>query len=305
MVRRGRRRMLAAGACTGAALLALVAILATPAQSVEPSTATMTAADSDRWIGDGGTSIVTIEKGGTVEFAYPDGTSLHNVAFTAMQPSSCTQTAGVNSGAVPPLPSSPATHGWAGTCTFIAGGRYTFVCQLHDAMTGAVVVVDSGGPPPAPPPPPPPTPPPPPPVAPPPPPAVNPPPPAPTPPPAATPPRPPATPAAASGLRLAAIQRGSTIRGSIAVARAGSRVVVEAQAARRALAPTRRTDRVRVARQVRSSTAAGRVSFAATLGASARRALRTKGQLRLVVRIVVTPRSGKPYTTSRSVTTRR
>jgi hypothetical protein len=53
------------------------------------------------------------------------------------------------------------------------------------------------------------------------------------------------------------------------------------------------------------STAAGRVSFSATLSASAKRALRTKGQLRLVLRIVVTPTIGRAYTVSRAITTRR
>ena len=56
----------------------------------------------------GGTS-VTINAGETVTFNYPTGTGtgVHNVAFTANRPTSCTQTVG-GSGQVPPLPPAAA-----------------------------------------------------------------------------------------------------------------------------------------------------------------------------------------------------
>jgi plastocyanin len=84
---------------------------------------------------------VTIVAGQTVTFAYPVGANAHNVDFDAMQPTSCTQTSGRNSGPVPPLPGSPDVQGWAGTCRFDTPGTFTFVCDAHAFETGTVVVV--------------------------------------------------------------------------------------------------------------------------------------------------------------------
>ena len=54
---------------------------------------------------------VTVGPGGSVTFSYPTGASAHNVVFDAHQPASCTQTAGSDFGAVPPLPAFPAAGG--------------------------------------------------------------------------------------------------------------------------------------------------------------------------------------------------
>ena len=92
-----------------------------------------------------GSATVTVAPGAEVAFAYPDGGSAHNVIFDAVAPTSCTQTAGANSGAVPPLPAIPTAEGWTGTCRFDTPGTYDFHCGLHDFMTGRV---QAGGPPP-------------------------------------------------------------------------------------------------------------------------------------------------------------
>ena len=92
-------------------------------------------------------SSVTIMMGQSVNFSFPtgNGSSSHNVKFSAAQPSSCTQTAGPNVGAVPPLPAFALPAGWAGSCTFATPGVYAFVCSVHPAMTGTVVVTDPSG----------------------------------------------------------------------------------------------------------------------------------------------------------------
>jgi plastocyanin len=83
---------------------------------------------------------VTISAGGTVTFSYPSGGNFHNVGFSTLAPTSCTQTVGPNSGPVPPLPNSPTGFGWAGTCQFNTPGTYTFVCGAHGFMQGQVIV---------------------------------------------------------------------------------------------------------------------------------------------------------------------
>ena len=84
---------------------------------------------------------VTIVAGQSVVFAYPSGANSHNVDFDAAQPTSCTQTSGRNSGAVPPLPGSPDVQGWMGTCRFDTPGTFTFVCDAHAFETGTIVVL--------------------------------------------------------------------------------------------------------------------------------------------------------------------
>jgi hypothetical protein len=89
-------------------------------------------------------STATILPGGTVTFAYPTGTSSHNVVFTGPQPTSCTQTAaapGYRIGPVPPLPAVAEAPGWSGYCTFNTPGTYPFDSAADGpAMSGTVVV---------------------------------------------------------------------------------------------------------------------------------------------------------------------
>jgi plastocyanin len=121
-----------------------VAALPTIASGDPPSSGSFTAVD-DSWNAGGGGNSVSIAPGGTVTFSYPTGFTSHNADFTGSAPSSCTQTTGTNSGAVPPLPHNPTTQGWSGTCTFNAPGTYTFQCDMHPFMTGSVVVGSGGG----------------------------------------------------------------------------------------------------------------------------------------------------------------
>jgi plastocyanin len=110
-------------------------------RSASPSTASFTAVDY-RWVVAGGGTTVTVAAGGTVDFSYPTGHSMHNVDFgSGPQPSSC-ETGGAMQAA--PIPSAPAAPGWTGSCTFTTPGTYTFHCDMHPSMIGTVVVTDAG-----------------------------------------------------------------------------------------------------------------------------------------------------------------
>jgi plastocyanin len=261
-------------------------LIAGPARSEAPATASIVAADEPiRWeTATGGAPNVTIAAGSAVDFAYPSGSSTHNLVFTAAQPSSCAQTAGpASTGAVPPLPnpSSLGDPGWAGTCTFAAAGAYPFVCGIHSNMKGSVTVVGDGSTPPPPAgPPPPPAPPPPP------------------PPPATAPTAP-----AASALTVPAIQRGFAVRGSVKVARAGSKLRASIQGLRAALLP-KGGGTYPIGEQSRRSLAAKRVAFSAPLSALGRRALHRRGRLAITLRVTVTPTAGKAFTALRRVSLR-
>ena len=75
------------------------------AQATASFTATDVTASNHQWYASGTTSnTATIAQGGTVTFAYPSGTSIHNVAFnTASKPTSCTPALGATS-ATPTTP---------------------------------------------------------------------------------------------------------------------------------------------------------------------------------------------------------
>jgi plastocyanin len=262
-------------------------LIAGPARSEAPATASIVAADEPiRWeTATGGAPNVTIAAGSGVDFAYPTGSSKHNLVFTTAQPSSCTQTAGpASTGAVPALP-SPASlgdAGWAGTCTFVAAGAYPFVCGIHSNMKGSVTVVGDGSTPPPPP------------AGPPPPPAA--------PPPPLPPASAPAAPAA-SALTVSAIQRGFAVRGSVKVARAGSKLRASIQGLRAALLP-KGGGTYPIGEQMRRSLAAKRVAFSAPLSALGRRALHRRGRLAITLRVTVTPTAGKAFTALRRISLR-
>ncbi|MGH2840383.1 MAG: cupredoxin domain-containing protein [Solirubrobacteraceae bacterium] len=165
---------------------------------------------------------------------------------------------------VPPLPAGGQGPGWSSTCTFAEVGDYAFVCGVHDAMTGTVSVVANG----------------------------------------TTPPPPPgAVGLAASELKLKRSQRGRSVKGSIRVARAGSRLDVRALVRRKALGETKSGKR-RVGRFLRTSVGGARVSFKVSLSKTARRALSRRGRLRITVEIAVTPLAGAKFTTKKTVTLR-
>jgi len=253
-----------------------------PADSQAPTLASIMAADNVFTTDTGGAPNVTIVAGGHVNFAYFMGRNNHNVVFTGPLPSIC----GISTG--PPgtsvaLPSIPSPAGWEGGCEFESPGTYTFVCGTHSSMTGSVTVVAAGA-------------------------AQAPgtaPPPGGAPPPGAAPPPPPvAGGPAASGLKVAAQQRGFSVRGSVLVPRAGSRLLARALARRRTLYGGRSPLQVQVGRRLRSGVGDGRVTFAAALNPVARRALRRNGRLSISLRLTVTPPEGKAYTATRTVVLR-
>jgi plastocyanin len=262
------------------------------AQSQTPTTATIVALSTENTFktSSGAAASATIQAGGKVEFSYPAAsvTRRHNVVFTgATAPSLCTQTEGPSSGSVPPLPSVATAPGWAGNCVFDTVGPYPFVCSIHPNMTGLITVVAADV---APPPPPPPAPP-----------GPEQPPPDTGMPPAPPPPPPYLRIPAASALRLAAVQRGFAIRGSIKVTSAGSRLLARAFVRRKALYGGARTLEVEIGRQVRRSVGPGRVAFAVALNAAARKALRRNRRLAISLRLTVTPSAGEAYTAKRPV----
>lgn len=228
-----------------------------------------------------GKSSVVIAPGGTVDFSYPSGGTSHNVVFSGASPTSCTQTAGANSGAVPPLPATPTAAGWAGSCKFDMEGTYAFVCGLHSFMKGNVVV-SATLPPPG----------------------------------EGTVPGPggggggggagggagtgPA--AAASKLVVARAQRGGVVRGSVVVGASGSRLTVELLA-RRAGLGGKGKGLVGVGR-LSKAVGAGKRGFAVVLSGAAKRAVEETGRLALTVRVRVKPADGAAFAATRAVVVR-
>ena len=246
-----------------------------------------------RWSGPSGATAISIAPGATVGFSYPAGASVHNATFEGLQPV-CTQTSPTQSGPGSRLPSTASGPGWAGTCTFNASGVYQLACGLHSEMRGTITVGRSPPPPPPPPPP------------------GAPPPPAPPPPPGAAPPPAPGAPppasalgAAASGLKVAATQTGTVVRGSVLVARPGSRLDVRLIARRKALGSTRQSGSVSVGSLRRTSVGGRRVEFAVKLSAAAKRVLRRDGRLAITLRLTVTPATGDAYSATRKLGMRR
>jgi plastocyanin len=266
-------------AVVAAAAVGGVLLAGGPAQS--QSTVGIVATDNEFRTFAGGTPTLTIAAGGTVVFQ-EDGSNPHNVVFKTA-PASCEQTAGPSSGPVPPLPNQPSNAEWIGTCTFTAPGTYTFYCALHGTAMNGSVTVPGATTPPAPSPP------------------VSPPPPiSPAPPPPPPPSTVPTGPAG-SGLRVTTPQSSFTLRGSVVVRSAGSRLLARAFAKRRAISGGSSALLMQVGRQQRSSVGPGRVSFSALLSATGRRALRRNGRLAITFRLTVTPPSGTAYTASRTV----
>jgi plastocyanin len=264
-------------------------------ESSPPSTAAFTASDTagggyyteehHSWHIAGGTATqVTVAQGATVTFSYPEGKSKHNVAFSGAVPSACTQTTPPAGVAVPPLPHEPTKAGWSGSCTFNTPGTFNFRCEEHPTeMTGTIVVQAAS--------------------------------------------QPPATTGSGTGtsgpslsgggstgpanslggsaVRLPSTQHGAHVAGSVQVAQTGSKLEVDALANAAQLARAHSPAHVTVGRLVRSSLTAGRVSFALSLNARARRALRRHRRLALTVRIALTAPGGSTVTRTLAIVLRR
>ncbi len=110
---------------------------------------------------------------------------------------------------------------------------------------------------------------------------------------------------ASTAVKVASTQRGSSVRGSVAVsaAGAGGRLEVDLLAATASLA-RKHSKTARIGRFVRASLAAGKVSFSVSLNAQAKRALGRHHRLSVVVQVSLTPLHGAAVTSTRSVVLR-
>lgn len=160
---------------------------------------------------------------------------------------------------------------WSGSCTFSQTGTYTFVCTVHPEEMKGTITVASGetGPAPAP---------------------------------GSSAPPTSAEGRLIEGLRLRRNQRGSRVRGSIALSEAavGGSFSVLIEAKRSALG-RRGKGSVPVGGLIRSVARAGRHRFAVRLEPFALRVLRSRGHLTTAVRVAVAPRGSTPVARSRRV----
>ncbi len=234
---------------------------------------------------------LTVAEGASVTFSNPTAVP-HGVRWFS-SPATPVCGAGV------PVGTSEAASGteWTGSCTFTQAGTYVFYCTVHGAaMSGTITV---GAPPASPP--------------------IS------TPlpgapgegtatgtsqPGASTP-----TPAAVGSpfgggatraLKLAANQRGSSVRGSveIAAAGAGGRLQVDLFTSARALGGTGPAKQVRVGSARREALSAGTARLSLSLNRRARQALARRGHLALTVKLVMTAPDGAVSTLMRGVTLR-
>jgi plastocyanin len=165
------------------------------------------------------------------------------------------------------VPIEETKTNWSGTCTFTQTGTYSFVCPLHPTeMKGSITVTNGGEPPP--------------------------------PPPGGAQSGP-----AASGLRLAGQQRGSSVRGSIEILPAGSggSLKVELRAARNRLFGAGRKGMATAGRLVRSSLSASILPFSVSLNGAALRALRSLGTLTVNVTVTATAPGAESLKRTRTV----
>jgi plastocyanin len=227
---------------------------------------------------------VTVSAGAAVTLSNPSAEVKHGVEWTG----------GPTTPSCSGVPVGTNGTKWTGTCTFSQPGTYTFRCTVHPKeMTGTITVNANG---------------------------------ATTPSEALSPSGGPATTApttsaesglqttsgstgsplagsASKALKLASLQHGGSVHGSIKVSRggAGGRLEVDLLATSASLAKAVHSVQVRVGRLVRSSLRVGTVSFAVPLSAEAKRALRRRHRLALSVRIVLKPLGGSAVTLARSV----
>jgi plastocyanin len=205
---------------------------------------------------------VSAAPGGTVAFRNPGYIVPHGVHWTG----------GPEKPSCSGVPVDSSGTSWSGTCGFAQAGTYTFVCTVHpEEMKGTITVASGEAPPGSPVP---------------------------------VPVQPPDSPQGPGleGLRLARLQRGDAVRGSLIISAgaAGGRLTVELRA-RRASLGAGSAGTVRVGHLRRSPLEAGRQSFQIPIQAPALRALRQRGRLAAAVKIIVTAPSGSTTTVTRGV----
>jgi plastocyanin len=224
--------------------------------------------------------------GGTVTFRNPSEGVPHGISWTG----------GPETPACSGVPINEFKVKWEGTCKFAKPGEYTFICPLHTYMTGKITV--SGG----------------------------------------------TTTTSSSttttttktsttttststhttahepsgeesafaggpnkAIVLRSSQRGTSVRGSVTVSKAGAggRLEVDLLAASASLTKSKgkhkHSSSVRVGRLVRGSVHAGKTSFSVSLTSKAKSALRRHHHLALTVKITLTPSGGSAATATRRV----
>lgn len=281
-----KRLLFGLAAVTGAAVVVLPAVAASETPTVEAITGCSTYYPSyPCW---SPSSPVTIASGGTVKFVDKSNNLEQGIRWIGTAP------------ACENVPSANQKGPWEGTCTFTQPGNYRFEGTQIYSSTGEVVVTGTtttntttstatttaptlSGP---------------------------------AGPTGASPE--PGSPAAgsndgaqssplagsaASAVRLAAVQHGRAVHGSVEVSHAGAggRLEVQLLARRAALASAGRSAQAQVGHVARATIASGTVSFAIALDAKAARALRVHRRLALDVRIAVTPVEGSAVVITRSV----
>ena len=247
-----------------------------PAIASSETSPTVSAVSSGNYVGFAWSpEQATTPAGGTVTFVNSSAT-LHGIHWSGGP-------ATPNCSGVP-VESSEAN--WKGACTFAQPGTYTYYCTVHGPeMHGTIVVNESGGvttttttgatgtttttttttPPPL--------------------------------------EESPLVGSASQALRLAKSQRGTSVKGSVAISKAGAgdRLEIDLLAQSTSLAKAKHHAAVRIGRLVRSSLSAGKLTFSVKLSAKARRALKRHHRLALTVEIVLTPASGEAMTITRSI----
>jgi plastocyanin len=263
---------------------ALAAVPALALGQTPPIAASYTPFDSGgggatfRWYVEGTTSTdTTIAQGTAVTFTTPGGAGPpHNINFPDEPKPTCKLSTN-DAGSPPPMPATVA-RGWTGTCAFDQPGAYRFICDRHPAMTGTITVAASATP---------------------------------TATPVASVPTPPPTgaigPAAAPAPARAAIwvkvdhhQSGARVHGSLVVTTPAARLEITLLSRRVALGMTGRR-RIPVGRSLTSGVPAGARSFSIGLNARARRALRTRGRLSVLVQVQASAPGATPVTRLQAV----
>jgi plastocyanin len=262
----------------GTALAVLPALAAAPSEAKLEVNENCEVSTWSCWTTEGSASIakptksVTIASGGTVTFIDHAST-----AATVVWAGSAPACIGV--------PTS-ATAGWEGKCTFQNPGTYKFESStLWPEYTKYEVVVEGAatGTTPT------------------------------TTTPTTTTPTTPTTPGEPSqgspleggskALKLAAVQHGSSVRGSVEISQAGvgGRLEVDLLASGASLVKAGHPAQARVGRLVRFSLHTGKLTFALPLSAKGKAALRHHHKLALTVKLTLTPQHGAAVTVTRDV----
>ena len=261
---------------------ALTAVPALALGQTPPLAASYTPFDSGggaatfRWYVGGTTATdTTIAQGASVSFTTPAGAGPpHNVNFPDEPKPTCKLSTS-DAGSPPPMPAVVA-RGWTGTCAFDQPGVYRFVCDRHPAMTGTITVAASGAPTATP--------------------VAD----VPAPPPAPTGAVAPAPPRAVIWVDVDHHQSGARVHGSLVVTTPTTRLEITLFARRVALGMAGRR-RVSIGRSFTSGVPAGPRSISIGLSTRARRALRMRGRLSVLVQVHATAPGATPVTRLQAV----